>query len=578
MRDYAALNDDLQADLGDTDCMLTSDALLSDANRLWLRNSFWKKFQDDVSPDADSKCLELFLQSNTLCREWRLKPAAMFHEEVIGEVKTQFDNLFFRGPDRRLTSAGILRGVGVGPGASLGAGSNDFYTKLFCSTLTGTSEQLYREYLYSISTHRGLLSAELARKSVYGQETVVGNRLSFVPKTSSISRSICTEPILNMFFQKGIGAVLEDLLSYEFRINLDKQPIFNRRMAQKGSVDGSYGTIDLSSASDSVSLNLLKEVLPPYVMRWLSLCRSPFVTLPNGDVEELHMVSSMGNGFTFPLETLLFAVIVTSCYRVLGIRPRYASDHPSNFAVFGDDIIVRSDAYEFVCDALRLFGFRVNDTKSFNTGWFRESCGGDFFRGKDIRGIYIKSLKTRSDVYSSINRLVRWSAKTGILLPRTIERLSGWVKFLPVPYSAGDTEGIKVPCPPDDLKRNRNGSVVYYAVVPETNDVVFSHAPEETVRYPKHLSRRMRNAFYNAEGVLQSLLGGYIQSPKGEILPDGDDTPSSRRGRAAVRLIDGSRTKIQRRVTHNWRDLYMVESSTQDDDWFVVNALYFKSE
>lgn len=574
MRDYAILKDELQSDLSVSETCLTSDMSIADANRLWLSKSFWKKFQDEVEPEADVRCLVLFLESNHKCRDFSLKPRAIFEEELIGEVKASFDRIFFRGPDRRLTIQGILDGAGVGPGASIDSGSTDFYTKLFNSTLSCTNSHLREIYLRSVSAHPSLCLAEKARHERMGDATVEGNRLSFVPKTSTISRGICTEPVLNMFFQKGIGSVLEDLLSYEFKINLDRQPELNRRMARVGSIDGSFGTIDLSSASDSIALSLLREILPLYVVQWLELTRSPCVTLPYGKTRELYMVSSMGNGFTFPLETLLFAVIVTSCYRVLGIRPRYNAQQPLNFGVFGDDIIVRKDAYAFVVQALELFGFRVNAEKSFNTGSFRESCGGDYFKGFNIRGLYCRSLKTDSDVYSIINRITRWSGRTGILLPKVLRRLKSWVVNRPIPYSAGDTEGIKTPYPPEDLVRNEHGGVIYHALVPVVPTIAIPSDSREALKYPKHLKRRMRNAFYNAEGILQAFLGGYIQASSDTAITKQGQRKRSRNGRISVRQTDTRRTKIQRRVTHNWADTYLVDSSSQDEDWVIVIALY----
>jgi hypothetical protein len=554
MRDYAKLKSSLRDDLGNLDNMLTSDMSLEAAQRLWLSNSFWKKFQDDLEPDCDRKCLALFLESNDRCRSFNLEPKTLFEEVVINEVKTLFDNYFFCGPDQSYTLSDVFDGCGTGPGASVGVDSYNFYTKMFDSTLSGTSERLYRYYRYAIMDNPTWLSAEKAREERYGHLIVGGNRLSFVPKTSEVSRSICTEPVLNMFLQKGIGSVFEKILWRRYRIDFSTQPDLNKQLAREGSLSGRFGTIDLSSASDSIALSMLKEILPSYVFDWLTLARSPTVTYPDGGVSELYMVSSMGNGFTFPLQSLLFATIVAAVYRLVGIKLSFRNGQPENFGIFGDDIIVEKQCYHLTIRALELFGFSVNDQKSFLYGSFRESCGGDFYRGHDIRGVYIKSLKHDADVYSAINRLVRWSVRSGVLLPKTIQLLNSWVEFRPIPFEAGDAEGIKVPEPPHSLPRSKyTGGVFYYPLVKLGKSIRAPLDPSKAGFYRKHKLRR--EIFYNANGLLVAFLGGFIRNGRIALRPEVD------------------RFKVRRRVTSTWRS-YTAGNFSLGDGWVTVSEFY----
>jgi hypothetical protein len=536
MQTFAIAFQHLQADLPKTDHILTSDMDRPSAEALWLRNSFLKKYEDAKSVDADPKALELFLRSNERCRLFALNPQYLFQDVLIEEVKSLFDSYFHDGPNLTLDLREISQGFMTGPGASRGVISDNFYTKLFDSDLTGTSDRLYRDYRCAIVDWPTWRTAEIAREHHVGHTIVEGNRLSFVPKTTAISRTICTEPNLNMLFQKGIGSFLEQTLARRFNLYMSDQQFVNRRMARLGSIDGSFGTIDLSCASDSVSLNLLKEILPPYVYRWLAHTRSPYAILPNGKRIELHMVSSMGNAFTFPLQTLLFASIVVASYGILGIPLMDRSSKTMNFGVFGDDIIVVRKSYDFVVKALELFGFEVNVDKSFNTGNFRESCGGDYFRGYDIRGVYLKHLSTSADVYSIINRLVRWSARSGIRLHRTIQYLLTLVDFLPVPADAGDAEGIKVPVAPPGLPRDKHtGGVIYsYLSARPMSFKVPTDADE--LRYYPFSQGKKREIFFNPDGLLTSFVGGFI-----------------RNGRVSVRS-NRVRFKIRRRVTSSWSD------------------------
>jgi len=555
MHDYAAVFQCLQDELPKTDHILTSDMSVRDAEALWLRNSFLKKFEGRKAVDADSKALALFLRSNERCRTFALKPERLFEEELIGEVKVIFDQFFHRGPDLPLDLLEISEGFMTGPGASQGATSDNFYTKLFDSNLTCTTERLYRDYRCAISRWPAWNHAEIARQTMFDHKVVVGNRLSFVAKTTDISRTICTEPNLNMLFQKGIGAYLDQQMLKRWKISMSYQQSWNRWLARKGSIDGSFGTIDLSSASDSVSLTLLREILPPYVFRWLERTRSPFVTLPGGERCELHMVSSMGNAFTFPLQTMLFASLVVASYKLMGIKPEACSSERANWGVFGDDIIVRKDSYEFVVRALQMFGFEVNVGKSFNSGYFRESCGGDYYHGFDIRGVYMKHLSTSADVYSIINRLVRWCARSGILLPKTIRKLLDMVEFLPIPVDAGDAEGIKVPYAPTSLARSpETGGVIYRYLSQVPMSFALPESEDDTRYYPLSRGQKRRKVSYNPDGLLTSVVGGFI-----------------RNGRVSVRNSDRVRFKVRRRVTSSWSGSAAAGSlKSRGDDWKVV--------
>lgn len=580
MRNCADLRKDLLDDLKNEEVMLTSDMTPSAANSLWLQNSFWKKFQDEIGEDADAKCLELFKRSNSACNDFVLDPQSVQDDEVIGEVKSLWMDVIGNGPDSHFLLSDILDNIGVGPGANVGARADNFYTKLFDSPLTGTSERLYRLYRYAIMANPTWLSAENSREERYGHQVVVGNRLSYAPKTSEISRSICTEPTLNMLLQKGIGFVLEKRLKEMFHIDLSRQPALNRRMAQRGSFDGSFGTIDLSSASDSISLKMLQEILPADILAWLMLARSPNVVFPDGVVSELYMVSSMGNGFTFPLESLLFSTIVVACYRVLGVKPISGDRGPANWAVFGDDIIVRKDCYDFVVRALKLFGFTVNDQKSFNTGHFRESCGGDFFRGADIRGVYCKSLLTSADVYSTINRLIRWSARSGVLLTKTLFRLKGWVEDRPIPFHDGDAEGIKYPYPPIGLSRDYHHQAhVYYALEKVSKKALLPKSEGLSSRL-RHFGSA-REIGYNPDGLLVAFVGGYIQSGCVSVKSDRDTFKV--RKRTTSRWTDwtgssGLRTRLEQ-LSYQQYACYIerplvAQSLSAEHDWEFVFDLY----
>lgn len=239
-------------------------------------------------------------------------------------------------------------------------------------------------------------------------EVVRGNVLFTVPKKTDIDRVACKEPDLNMFIQKGIGNHFRNSLR-RIGINLNDQSR-NRSLAQLGSATGSLATLDLSSASDSVSTEFVALMLPEI---WFSLlnCTRSQVTIIDGDEHQNHMFSSMGNGFTFELESLLFYV--------LGRATAYFTRTRGIVSVYGDDIICPTDMSQDFIWVLQYFGFSVNPDKSFTSGPFRESCGGHFHLGYEITPFYIKApIENIIDIIAVANKLRWWLSDCGSMDPQ----------------------------------------------------------------------------------------------------------------------------------------------------------------
>jgi hypothetical protein len=152
-------------------------------------------------------------------------------------------------------------------------------------------------------------------------------------------------------------------------------------MAWEGSFDetDSFCTIDLSSASDSIATEVVRNLLPPNWFYLLDRVRSKFFRY-NDEVKPYHKFCSMGNGFCFPLQTIIF---LAACHASGAGKPGI------DYRVYGDDIIVRKSVFESVIALLAQLGFDVNKDKTFGSGPFRESCGADYFSGVDVRPVYL---------------------------------------------------------------------------------------------------------------------------------------------------------------------------------------------
>lgn len=428
----------------------------------------------------------------------------------------------------------ITEYMNVGPGASQHADSRTMATKLFTGPISYCGDDhlitLYRGAL----VETGLWADAEMRRSPMGFKRVRGGKLFFAKKNAEISRTCCTEPLLNMLIQKAVGGFFEERTKRQFKICLEDQPLYNRELARIGSIDGSFGTIDLVSASDSTSIRLFNDLCQDSLLKWVTMessCR--YAVLPDGEEVELGMLSTMGNGFTFQLMTYIFACVVRSCYQILGYQ---CSDPRKHFGVFGDDIIVRCEAYELVTRMLTKLGYEVNVSKSFNTGPFRESCGGDYHSGHDVRGVYVNSLETPQHVCSVINRLNRWSAHHGVALPATISYLWSLYKQPLVPPDSSDDAGVHVPfslsAPVVDSTRGYQFKYHLYSKI--VNKMTLEEPDDELCPNP--------------EGYGLSFLSGHTRRPDGELFSAFNGVRVSLRDPPEA----VSRYRVRRGWTHYW--------------------------
>lgn len=429
-------------------CMDTSmgdaSADLYDVYASSLKASFYKKFLPGGSTTAaDKAALDKF---RAVLPTVGLRPPSMpVDDDLLSAFHHQMERLLgWRPEGLNFDFESISDRIKPGPGASRKQDSRDFVSKYFQGPLSATDPYVLALYRAAVSRQPSWAAAEMQRSLEF--PTLVGerSRISFAKKNAEVSRVICTECGANMMLQGGISGVIETRLK-EVGIDLSIQSNLNKELARLGSIDGSLATEDLRSASDSISLELVQRYVPMPLRSWLLRTRSPVTILPDRTELELPMVSTMGNGFTFSLMTAIFTCVVKACHVLKGLP--FHTGMAKRWGVFGDDIIVPTGMIASVRRLLHLLGFQSNLAKSFDVGPFRESCGGDYFLGHDVRGVYLYSLDTDQDIYSALNRLNRWSARSGLPLPRTVRTLLGFLrgKLCRVPRFHGDDAGYHVP-------------------------------------------------------------------------------------------------------------------------------------
>lgn len=224
-------------------------------------------------------------------------------------------------------------------------------------------------------------------------------RLVAVPKTAIKPRLITIEPSYNQYLQQGLAAALRTEMDRYPQVRISDQSR-NRALARIGSIDGRLSTVDLSDASDRLRWDLVQKIFSwnPTFVDFLAKTRSEHVLLPTGDSLVLNKFAGMGSALTFPVQTMVYAAMA-----VLAMSAGYRSRKSikafwtnENWGVYGDDIVIPTDAFPILTELLEGMNLSVNFGKSFSTGLFRESCGGDYYAGMAVQPLYIRRRPPRS--------------------------------------------------------------------------------------------------------------------------------------------------------------------------------------
>lgn len=230
-----------------------------------------------------------------------------------------------------------------------------------------------------------------------------------VTKDATTDRTIGKQPTANIYLQKGAGSLIRKRLRRSC-VDLDDQTVnqYLCSIAQKLGLC----TVDIKSASNALARELVFDLLPIKWANFLDSLRCKKIRIKD-EIVPLQMFSAMGNGFTFELESLIFYGLAFACCEELGLCNWYTN-------VFGDDIIIPADAYALLDEVLAFCGFSVNQSKSFSSGCFYESCGVHYFNGVNVTPIYQKKTTSgrREEYIRFHNRLYRWSKRSGTNLRR----------------------------------------------------------------------------------------------------------------------------------------------------------------
>jgi len=261
------------------------------------------------------------------------------------------------------------------------------------------------------------------------------NEVTFVNKDATTLRTIAIEGRLNVALQLAVGGIFKKKLKMA-GCDLFNQT-HNQQLARIGSIQHESQdpvTIDEEMASDTMCSELVQELLPEDWFEVLDALRSRTGRLDKESIE-WEKFSSMGNGFTFELESMIFYALAQSVSDLSGTTTWFRDTFGPEFkysyvSVFGDDIIVPRCISDHLVAILRFCGFRTNEKKSFFRGPFRESCGSDYYSGVPVRAFYFKrSFTLVRDLIHLHNGLMGLANLTAIRLPigNTIRLVRGMI-------------------------------------------------------------------------------------------------------------------------------------------------------
>lgn len=374
---------------------------------------WYKKVFKVCDPERDRKAIETYQSTDLSLR--RLPPFSKEKVFTLNAVCRRFFPVIESEFVKKIDDESILPRHGPGATADKAWANEKYRSRGF---LERWDRIFSWEHLYGFST------VHQSNREVIRPRDELPVKVVSVPKTMKTSRIISVEPVAMQFAQQLTASRLIRSLQRPYlrrakcvlsHLNFDDQRP-NQEAARLGSLDGRLATVDLSEASDRVSVKLVSLVFrhSPTVLAHLYGCRSTRAVLPSGSQIHLRKYASMGSALTFPVEALCFLMICIaavcdqrSVFNKSG-RPRSLEAFEKarkDILVFGDDLIVPADCIVKVTEYLMTFGLKVNSKKTFSQGPFRESCGHDYLNGVLVTPVYLRRdpPKSRFDAQSFVS-------------------------------------------------------------------------------------------------------------------------------------------------------------------------------
>lgn len=406
------------------------------------------RFKDDVHTDADLTRMALEKFKDNQIRVHTLPPPSMLTHAWIQEARRICTSILGQySLDEHHESCRF------GKRACVGTPYLESYLDVkLGKPITGSNEHIawFERYLQSDAILSDVISQSPNTGPRY--EVCETLTLALVPKSYKAYRTILANTLIGSFATYGLGKVIQNKL---LKVGLDIRRLQQKhgRLVKTNSRTRKLATADLSAASDSITRELLRKLLPCKWYQAVMLGAIPFVTI-DGVTSRMSSVITMGMGHTFPLQTLVFYSLLKAIGNLRGDPNMYVS-------VYGDDLIYPSRYHRYVQKLFPKILLNLNGDKTYVQDHFRESCGYDFYRGCDVRPFQpqggnrlLGRTAYASFCYKLLNGLLRRWDKVeipetlGLLLSEVYSAL-GTVHQVPVSFPDGS--GLRVGYPKSSL-------------------------------------------------------------------------------------------------------------------------------
>lgn len=522
---------------------------------------------DEVTMAAFSSAEETCMRQNILESYYSCNVSEDPHNLNVMRIKNRIKSVLgpFSNFENRLTS---LQRLSQGA-SSLHARtySADFWKIFRCHEMSSECAVVARYVYQNDPIHLGRLG--------YGANKYNYSRIVTVPKNYKAKRTIAAEPTGHNLWQLAFDTFCKERLK-DYGIDLYDQTA-NQQLAFEGSCTGRYATVDLKQASDTIAYEVVKLLLPEEWFDYLDFVRTPTGLLPDGTEVKFQKFSSMGNGTTFCIETLIFEAIAY-------VASRQSYDR----LVYGDDIIVRTECVPDLFSMLKRFGFSINLDKTHIDGPYRESCGEHYWNGIRVTPINLLKGKYRvDDFYDFLNRMLEnlvSDAYEGCTFTQTIEHLAkcsrdydlrsrvhgSRLQILFVPPGSPSSSGIRSPAVCGNVRlwrmsQNNDGILEYKGavVVPKMS------TDKQLGRYLVWLARYSGVSQNSNEAPYLKRVNGVFEAlePQERVTSSSSDVLH---GRTYVRA---------KMLTCNWQVLHNSGRSIfLDIDWNAFRSQKIKSK
>lgn len=223
------------------------------------------------------------------------------------------------------------------------------------------------------------------------------NRYITVPKNYKTGRGVAPEPVSRQVLGYQVDYGMRRCLRKN-HVDLNDQSWNQHLCAVSRDGGKNLVTIDKSSASDSISLSLVKRVYSwvPSLLSDLLQCRTNFINVDD-DVVRNYRFATMGNAITCALQSGIYLAIAKVaydyCYIFRDRRRKWRYDFWDDVAVYNDDVIIPNEIAPTYMQIAESLGFTINYEKTYtNDQKYRESCGVEYVyhrkRSCEVTGAY----------------------------------------------------------------------------------------------------------------------------------------------------------------------------------------------